>query len=65
MTASGASILREQVHELADELPEDATWDDVMYAVYLRRKIERGLADVEAGRTYSMDEIKKEFGLLP
>ncbi len=57
--------MKEGLRRLADELPDDATWDVAMYEVYVLRKIERGLADMEAGRTYSMEEIKREFGLSP
>lgn len=64
MTSAAEPSLREEVHRLAEKLPEGATWDDVMYQVYVRRKIERGLDDVEAGRTVSLDEIKREFGLV-
>lgn len=65
MVSPASPSLREEVHRLAEELPEGATWDDVMYQVYVRRKIERGLDDMEAGRTISLEEIKREFGLVP
>lgn len=44
-------------------LPASATWDDVMYHLYVRQKIETGLADVSADRTHSHAAIRKEFGL--
>ena len=53
--------IKEQVHQLAEKLPETATWDDVVYEVYLRQKIARGLADMEAGRVISDEEIRREF----
>ena len=65
MTNAPSSSLRDELHRLAEELEEGATWDDVMYQVYVRRKIERGLDDMEAGRTISLEEIKREFGLVP
>ena len=45
-------------------LPAKATWDDVMYHLYVRQKIEAGLVDVTAGRTHSHASIRKEFGLV-
>ncbi len=45
------------------QLPEDATWDDVMYRIYVRQKIEAGLRDVENGDTLTTQEIRKRFGL--
>ncbi|MCI0354631.1 MAG: hypothetical protein L0099_06275 [Acidobacteria bacterium] len=53
--------IKEQVHQLAEKLPETATWDDVLYEVYVRQKIARGLADLDAGRVISDEEIRREF----
>ena len=61
--ATPASSVRQKVHELADQLPPNATWGDVRYQVELRASIERGLAESEAGRTTSHAEVAKEFGI--
>jgi len=29
------------VHDIADHLPDQASFDDVMYALYVRQKLER------------------------
>jgi len=58
-----AATIREKVHELADRLPSDATWDDVRYQIELRASIERGLAQSEAGQTIPHEDILKEFGI--
>lgn len=55
--------LREQVHQIAEQLPPEATWDDVRYQVELRASIERGLADVRAGRSIPVEQLMKEFGV--
>lgn len=60
--ATSPESVSEKVRHLADHLPANATWDDVMYQVVLRRSIERGLAQSEAGQTISHEEILKEFG---
>ena len=44
-------------------MPDNATWDDLMYQVYVRQKIEAGLADLKVGRKHAQDDIKREFGL--
>ncbi len=56
--------LRQQVHQIADQLPPEATWDDVRYQVELRASIERGLADIKAGRVMAVEDLIKEFGIL-
>ena len=44
-------------------LPRSSSWDDLMYRIYVRQKIEAGLADVRAGRVHSHESIRKEFGV--
>ena len=46
------------------ELPDNASWDDLMEQIYVRKKIETGLADLAAGRVHSHKSIRKEFGLV-
>lgn len=61
--AATIETIRHKVHQLADQLPPDATWDDVRYQIELRASIERGLADSDSGRTVPHEEILKEFGI--
>jgi len=55
--------IKEKAHRLLDELPEGATWDDLMYKIYIRQTIEAGLEDSEAGRTTDVKELRAKFGL--
>jgi hypothetical protein len=55
--------IRTKVSETIQTLPENASWDDVMYRIYVRQKIENGLKDVAAGNTLSVEEVRKRFGL--
>jgi len=41
---------------------EDTSKDPV-YRAYVRREIEAGLRDSEAGRTVSVEEVRARFGL--
>ena len=41
--------IKQAAHELIDHLPEQATWDDVMYTMYVRQKLERSLQAAEEG----------------
>ena len=56
-----ALSVKQQMIELAQQLPSNCTWDEVMYQVYVRQKIEAGLADAEAGRVIDHDEVFVEF----
>ena len=55
--------IKEEVQDLLKNLPEDATWDDLMYKIYVRQAIEAGLKDSEAGRTIDVEEVRGRFGL--
>ena len=55
--------LKKEAHRLIEQLPEDATWDDLMYQLYVRQAIEAGLADSDAGRTVDVQEVRAKFGL--
>lgn len=52
---------KEAAQQILDHLPEQATWDDIMYELYVKQKIETGLADIEAGRTIPHEDINAEF----
>jgi hypothetical protein len=54
--------IKEEVRRLADKLPDDATWDDVMHEIYVRQAIESDLADSEAGRVKDVDQVRAELG---
>jgi predicted transcriptional regulator len=55
--------VKQEAHRLVDNLPENATWDDLMYEIYVRQAIEAGLADSEAGRTLDVKEVRAKFRL--
>lgn len=55
--------VKEAARQLVENLPEDVTWDDLMYQIYVRQNIEAGLADSEAGRVVEVEEVRKRFGL--
>ena len=57
--------LKQEAHRLVNDLPESATWEDLMYRIYVREAIEAGLEDSNAGRTVSVAEVRARFGLDP
>ena len=54
--------VREAVLDIAKKLPDDCSWEDVMYQVYVRQKIQAGLDDAENGRIVSDEDVFAEFG---
>jgi hypothetical protein len=55
--------VKEQARQLVEELPAGATWDDLMYRIYVRQAIEAGIADSDAGRTEDVKAVRARFGL--
>jgi hypothetical protein len=53
--------LKQMVHDIADHLPEQATIDDAMYALYVRQKLERSLAAAQQGKVISQDDMEKRY----
>jgi predicted transcriptional regulator len=62
-TKTKAVSVKSQARKLIDKLPASASWDDVMQQIFVRQKIEAGLADLNAGRLHSQASIKREFGV--
>jgi len=57
-----ATTVKEAVLEIARKLPDDCSWEDAMYQMYVRQKIQEGLEDAENGRVVSDEEVFAEFG---
>ncbi len=55
--------IKQEAHRLLDNLPDKATWDDLMYQIYVRQAIEAGIKDSDEGRTVDVNEVRKRFGL--
>lgn len=56
-------LSKDAAKSLIDKMPDNATWDDLMYEIYVRQAIESGLEDSKAGRIKDAGEIRKKYGL--
>ncbi|HEX7191346.1 MAG TPA: hypothetical protein VF381_07220 [Thermoanaerobaculia bacterium] len=52
---------KEQVQQILEELPENASLEDIQYHIYVHQKIQQGLDDVEAGRVVPQEEVEKRL----
>jgi predicted transcriptional regulator len=57
----GSSGLKQKIVETVEHLPDDATVEDAMERLYFLAKIERGLAESEAGKTIPHEDVKKRL----
>ena len=53
--------VKQIIHDVVDQLPEQATFDDAMYAIYVRQKLERSLQAAEEGKVTSQEEMEKKY----
>jgi predicted transcriptional regulator len=57
------NIAKEEAKKLIEKLPDQASWDDIMYEFYVRKKLEVALKAAEEGQVLPHEEVKKR--LLP
>ena len=55
--------IKEQAMRLIEDLPDNVTWEDLLYEIYVRKSIEDGLVDSEAGRVRDVTEVRANLGL--
>ena len=60
---STASTIKEEARRIVEQLPDDASWEDLIYRIYVRQAIEAGLKDANEGRTLPLEEVRRKFGL--
>jgi hypothetical protein len=58
-----ARTVKEEAMEILETLPEMATWDDLMYRIYVRQTIEAGKRDSDSGKTVDVKTVRARLGL--
>lgn len=54
---------KQAAHELVDNLPDTAGWQELAEQVETILDIEAALADSQAGRVVDHEDVRREFGL--
>ena len=52
---------KDEVRELLEKLPDDASLNDIQYHIYVRQKVEHGLEAIRAGNVVPQKEIEKRM----
>lgn len=52
---------KKEVEKILQHLSDNATFEDIQYHIYVREKIEKGLQDVQKGRTLTQEEVEKRM----
>jgi len=55
--------VKQQALKAVQALPESATFEDVLERLLFISKVERGLAEADAGKLIPHEQVKARFGL--
>ncbi|HJQ22601.1 MAG TPA: hypothetical protein VKA60_01710 [Blastocatellia bacterium] len=58
-----ATHVKEEARRLVEELPENVSWADFARLVLERQRVEEGLADLDAGVSWTSEEIREKLGM--
>jgi predicted transcriptional regulator len=53
---------KQRIRDVVDKLPPEATVEEAMERLYVLAKIERGIAQADAGQTLSHEEVRARLG---
>ena len=56
-----ATDAKEMAHRIINGMPDNTTLDDIIYELYVRRKIQAGLDDLAAGRVVPHELIEEDL----
>jgi hypothetical protein len=57
----GDMTVKEQLHKIVDELPEDGTIEAMQYRLYVLQKVRQGLDAVDHGRGVEHGDVLKRM----
>jgi predicted transcriptional regulator len=49
---------KESAQHIINQLPEQASWNDIMYELYVKQKIEAGIIPADEGRTIPHEQVR-------
>ncbi len=55
------TVVREEAKKLINGLPDEASWDDLIYEIYVRKKIDEGIKAAEEGNLIPHDVVKQRL----
>ncbi len=55
------SPVKEAAIKLVQSLPENCTFEDIQYHLYVREKVERGIQAIDAGQVVSEEEADRRI----
>ena len=53
------NFAKDDARKIIESLPEQATWDDIIYQFYVKKKITDSLEAAEEGRILTHEDVRK------
>ena len=55
------SLIKEEALKIVKNLSDNATWEDLIYQFYVKKRIENGIKEIEDGEIVTHEEVKKRL----
>ena len=52
---------KDEIRELLESLPDDASLEDIQYHIYVRQKVQNGLDAAREGRTLTHEDVVRRM----
>ena len=56
-----AASTKQEALRIIQRMPEDASLEDVMHELYFRKRVDRGIRELDEGKTVSHQEVKRSL----
>jgi predicted transcriptional regulator len=54
-------MIKDDVKQIIDNLPDNCSIEDIQYTLYVQKKIQQGLDDIDKGNFISHEEMEKRM----
>jgi predicted transcriptional regulator len=52
---------KQEALKMIEQMPADASLEDIMYELYFRQRVDCGLRELDAGKIISHEEVKQSL----
>jgi hypothetical protein len=49
---------KEEIRRMIETLPDDVTWEDLQYSIYVRERVDRGRREADQDNLLDQDEVE-------
>ena len=53
--------VKDSILDVIKNLPDDASYDDIMEALYVNQKIDKGIEQLDNGESLSIEQLRERF----